>query len=607
MEYLKLRDVLRKTKTIKKQSASRLKCIKIAFLRSYTVEKIIPYLEFYLVDIGFLPQFYFSDYGNCFQETLNTNSGLYNFSPDIIIIARDIRDDSEKLSIKFSSLTSNEVEHEINRLISDTETLVKQLSTNLPSSYIFVHNYTTPQYPSYGIMDYQYTAFQINTFRKMNLKIVSLCEKHKNINIIDVDYLQRYLGTQQSLNDLNWYLDKNPYSQNFLQVLTNEYIKHIKSLTGRVKKCLVLDLDNTLWGGIIGEDGMDGIKIGSSYPGNAFLNFQESILSLYHRGVILSICSKNNIEDVMEVLNEHPEMKLKPKHFTIIKANWEDKAKNLASISKELNIGLDSIVFVDDNLFEIELVKSTLPEVETVLIPKNPSEMSHIINEHAYFDSLFLSCEDKQKSQMYRDEFKRKEAKRKFSHLNEYLDSLNMKVQIHANDKFLIARTAQMTQKTNQFNLTSKRYSEGDILRFVENNNADVITISLKDDIGELGIIGAAILLYNNNEANIDSFMLSCRALGRSVERVLLHTCINFCLKKNIKTIKGQYIQTKRNQQVSSFYQSNGFKQTEHQSYNTKTYILKEESFCKINMPPHFEIINNRDNNESRNRVKESV
>ena len=338
-------------------------------------------------------------------------------------------------------------------------------------------------------------------------------------------------------------------------------MKIIRAAKGKAKKCLILDCDNTLWGGIIGEDGIAKIAIGKTYPGISYRDFQESILNLHNRGVILTICSKNNDNDVLEVLEEHPDMVLRKEHFSVMKINWEDKATNIRAIAQELNIGLDSMVFVDDSDFEVNLVRQRIPEVTTIQLPKDPTAYRDWLDSFGKFDSLSYSKEDGNRNRMYQQEVGRKQIKAQFSEetLDDYYKYLEMEVTISAADKFSIPRVSQLTHRTNQFNLTTRRYSEAEIKELCESGNSDVLQVRLKDRFGDDGIVGAAVLRYSNDECHIDIFLLSCRILGRGVEDALLRACVLMAQGKGCAEILGSYLRTKKNVQVRSFYENHLF------------------------------------------------
>jgi FkbH-like protein len=283
------------------------------------------------------------------------------------------------------------------------------------------------------------------------------------------------------------------------------------------------------------------------------------LLELHARGIILALCSKNNESDVWEVFENNPNMILKREHISIYRINWNDKASNIREIAAELNIGLDSVVFMDDSEFEVGLVKEKLPEVESIRMPKeNPIAYKSIAKSLFLFETPIISKEDKLRGEMYKQQSLRNELKKSTS-IEEYLESLEMNTIIRFADKETLPRAAQQTQKTNQFNLTTKRYSLDDMDAYLQDDNIDILTIQLKDKYGDYGIIGTTIIKYTAATAEIDTLLLSCRALGRKVEDLFLSEIIKLCRKKNKKKVIGTFIPSKKNAQVKSFYQDRGF------------------------------------------------
>ncbi len=360
--------------------------------------------------------------------------------------------------------------------------------------------------------------------------------------------------------------------------------KNLRAINLNRKKCLILDCDNTLWGGVVGEDGTHGIKIGLDYPGICFKNFQKLILELSQKGIILAICSKNNLEDVLDVWRNNPNNLINDKIISAYRINWQDKASNIKSIADELNIGLDSLVFLDDNPIERGLVKELLPEVEVPEFPEKPYDLVNffwkLFNE--YFLTYELTNEDLKKSNQYKENFFRNESKKIFDNLDEYLSSLAIEIDIFsANDSNLL-RIAQMTQKTNQFNLTTKRYTE-DQLRVLISDGAFVFCAQVKDKFGDNGITVAAIITHtDNDQLHLDSYLLSCRILGREIEKVVLLKILTLVNPQNQKFLNATYIPTSKNAQAANFLEKTGFFLTETTSDGAKKYLFDSKENIEI-------------------------
>ncbi len=326
------------------------------------------------------------------------------------------------------------------------------------------------------------------------------------------------------------------------------------------KKCLVLDLDNTLWGGVLGEDGIDGIKLGGDYPGIAFSYWQRSLLELAHNGVILAICSKNNEADVFEAWEKNPAMVLKREHFSAMRINWQDKATNMRELADELNIGMDSMVFLDDNPAERELVKQLLPEVTVPDFPEKPYQLMPFFKDlvESYFRIYEVTSEDRTKAEQYHANALRNAEQARFADFESYLYSLDMQLDINPADEHNLPRIAQMTQKTNQFNLTTRRYVEADVQQRL-NEGWRIYCMSVSDRFGDNGITGTIFLEpVDDVTVNIDLLLLSCRILGKGIEEAFVKTVFNLLRLDGYRRITADYIPTSKNGQTADFYDRMG-------------------------------------------------
>lgn len=536
------------------------KPLRIAFLGNITFGPVLTYFKFLCQAEKMYPIIYSGNYDNVMQDVITPQSELYKFKPEIIIIASKMDMLSKKISFQFNSMDSDERDKEIKHITTFLGEVMRHVRANC-NSIVLVHNFEIPVYPNLGILDYQSREGQVASYRQINQDLIDIVSGFKNIYVLDIDVLQSRVGYNKFNDKRCWHFGKSPYSIEGSQEIAKEYIKFVNSINGKTKKCLVLDCDNTLWGGIVGEDGIGGIFIGDNYPGSAFSEFQHYISELHGRGVLLAICSKNNEKDVLEVFKQHPNMVLREEHFSAMKINWEDKCKNILSIAKELNIGLESMVFLDDNKFEVEMVNKMLPAVCSLKLPEDPALYADFIRSFAFFDSLIISDEDLSRNQMYAADKKRKivMSETGLDNIQDYFRYLEMCVSINRMDDLSVARVSQLTLRTNQFNLTTKRYTEAEV-RELEGEGADVYCVELKDRFGDSGIIGVYILKYTEGKCVIDSFLLSCRALGRKVETVMIGSCLLRAKENGCKDVIGEYKYTDKNQQVQDFYPEHGFK-----------------------------------------------
>ena len=422
--------------------------------------------------------------------------------------------------------------------------------------------------------------------------IYSKSKEDNSIKIIDfTDFTSQY--NIDSLIDWKYFYMSQIVINPKLAVPFNNWFKNkLNAILFLRKKCLVLDLDNTLWGGILGEDGISGIKLGNSYPGNIYLEFQNNIKLASKSGIILAVCSKNNEKDVFDLWDKHTNIILKKDDFSVLKINWNNKADNIIEIANELNIGLDSMVFIDDNPSERALVKLMIPDIEVPEFPKKIYELNKFFKNvyNRYFQVYQLTNEDTKKTEQYKINAKRSDLKKNIS-FDDYIKSLETVVEVQELDDINLNRISQMTNKTNQFNLTTKRYTSEDILS-LKQEGAIIKCISVKDRFGDNGITGLIILIPSENmeEITIDTFLLSCRILGRGVEQTFLKYIINGLIDSEFKVLRSSYIKSNKNQQVESFYNKFGLEEIDSDNgvVNYK-YLLSQ----KHNIDNKVKIINN--------------
>lgn len=564
MKYL---DYVTKSNNISNEIIdNNFKKLNIAILRSFTIETIAPILKVELYKEKIYSNLFIGEYNQYHQELFNATSNLYKFNPNLIIIAIRLEELYPQLISNFLDIKSN-LSQVKNYIINEYRNIIEKAKNDLKCN-IIIHNFMLPYNNYTSLYDFQDTDGQINFLRKLNYELVKLVNQYKGVYLVDVDNTSSLIGKLNIQDKKMWYLSKNPYKYEFYVLLANEYTKYIKAIYGLKKKCIVLDLDNTLWGGIIGEDGLDGIILGESYPGKCYKDFQQQLLKLKNRGVILAICSKNNPEDVDEVFEKHPDMILNMADFACIKANWNDKCTNIKTISEELNIGTDSLVFIDDNPIECELIKQQIPEITVINLSKNPIEYPDLINSLNYFETINLTEEDFHKTDIYKAQINRNILKNSYNNLDDYYKSLEMRVEIKEANSFAISRVAQLTQKTNQFNLTTKRYSENDIKEMLQDNYYKIYYIRVIDKFGDNGITGCCILKkIDDYKLFIDTFLLSCRVMGRNIENAFMSFIYNKAKEGNIKRLIGEYIPTKKNKPVKDFYINTGFIKNENNYY----------------------------------------
>ena len=555
-----------------------LPAVKIAVLRNFTLEPLLPVIagEAYLA--GFHPRFHLGAFDAVQAEVFDPASALYAFAPDLVIVALWLEALSPALTTAFVA-SSETIGAEVERVRADVRALVRALNEHVRAP-VLLNNFPLPAEPTLGILDAQSDAYHVNTVLRLNAELLREAAAARDVAIVDYLRIFAAYGSANLVDERYWHVARAPLAQKALLPLGTEYGKFVRALRGKAKKCLVLDADDTLWGGIVGEDGLAGIRLGPAYPGSAFVALQREILNLHDRGVILALCSKNDEADVLEVLRDHPDSLLKEEHFAARQINWDDKVTNLRRIAAELNIGLDSMVFVEDNPFEAEYVREQLPEVTVLALPPNAyASYRSLLSRPGFFDSLAFTAEDRRKGAMYRENRERKVLEAESHSLSEYLAKLGIEAEIAAPSPIDVPRVAQLTQKTNQFNLTAKRYTEGEIRALAASPDAGVFALKLRDRIADLGLVGVGIVTYAGDSAVVDSFLLSCRALGRGAEDALLAVMVRHALERpGVRRIAGRYVPTAKNGMAEQFYARHGFAARERAADESAWELAAEDA-----------------------------
>ena len=585
MDYFDLYKKL--TQSNKGIGANGVKEFKIAILSSFTVKGIEEILYVKCHDLGVLSSFYIGGYKQYFQEILDENSGLYKFMPDLILLFIDTRSMLEEQYFLPYQISNEQRKDLINSKLKEISLLIKKIKGRL-SSKILLHNFEVPLYSPLGIVENkQYFGF-VESIEALNSRLRELFKTDSQVFIFDYNSFCSKIGKQNIIDYKMYYLADMKIDLKYIPEICDEYLGYIKPLTSLVKKCIVLDLDNTLWGGIIGEDGLNGIKLGPTPEGRPFLEFQKYLLSLFNRGVILAINSNNNLEDVLKVFREHPYMILKENNFAAMQVNWDDKVSNMKRITDEINININSLVFIDDNKFNREIIRSSFPEILVVELPEDHSLYLKTIIEINDFNTLQVSEEDKRKGKIYTEQRKRGEFKKVKADLTEYLKGLEMVVTIEKANPFNIPRISQLTQKTNQFNMTTKRYLEEDIKQLSLDDSFFVVCIKVEDKFGDNGIVGVAVIKKENKKWIIDTFLLSCRVIGRRIEETFLMCIIKHAKKEKARFLKGEFIPTKKNISAKDFFKRNGFKLVDK---NEKLEIWEYDLNNEYKSPDFIKII----------------
>lgn len=563
-------------KNLKKDYSNFTK-VKVAIVADWAIQMLAQALRGYSYEKQLDIEIYEATYDQMEPELLNPESNLYKFEPDYIVLFPC----AEKFHAKYQSESQ---ENRINLWQSESER-IQNLCLNIKNNSdakVLLSNYCELFDGIYGNYAATYTESYVYNQRLLNENIAKLVGDSNYIYLLDILSLQLEYGRKNIFDDKLYYLSKTVFAIDFLPVIAENIIKIINILKGSVKKCIVCDLDNTLWGGVIGDDGIEGIEVGSKGLGQVYSDIQSWVKELSQRGIAVAICSKNNEDTAKEPFNKHKEMILSLNDISLFIANWDDKATNIRKIQKILNIGMDSIVFIDDNPFERNLVKEIIPEITVPDLPKDPALYLSFLKSLNLFETVKISDTDKKRTQQYREEASRNEVKLAASNFDEYLKGLEMKAVSKPFDSFSLPRVAQLSQRSNQFNLRTIRYSEQDVQNMIDSDRFITMTVDLKDRFGEYGIICLVILeKVDENTAFLDTLIMSCRVLKRSVEEYVFNKIVDIAKLSGINTILGEYLPTKKNAMVKNLLEEYDFKLIENNEGATKWQLEVSEYSTK--------------------------
>jgi len=570
---MKLLEIIKKNNILKKINSNNKK-INIKIVSNITLDHLIPYIEYHLNICNHNIECQSTNYDNILQDFLNFKNS------DAIIIFWELKSVFDKIILDNSSLDEKEIKILKNHIKSQLNLIFK----NKPKDTLVIFNY-------FNINSIKHNYFIDEKVNKLCDDLNYFLEKNSPLNFKLVNLNDLYIleGLEKNIN-LNLYKEnKIIYTPKFYYKYSLHITPILLSKFGNFKKVLVLDCDNTLWKGIISEDTEFQIEYDiKTNIGYFFYFVQLYIKSLKNIGAIICICSKNNFKEVNDFISKN-KMILHNEDFTILKINWENKEKNIIDISTELNLSLSSFVFIDDSDFEIDLINKFLPQVHTLKVPQNlkdyPSKFKELFN---YFDFFDTSKEDLTRSKYYKQEKNRTKYKTQFNSIDDFLKSLKINLKVTVNDLENINRLHKMINKTNQFNLTNKRYSYEEILNLINKSNYEIISFSFNDIFGDSGITGLTLIEYKNESACIDLFLMSCRILGRKIEYAFFDYVIDYLKNKKIVILKAKFQYSEKNEQVINFYDNLGMKVLEknnsHKLYhlNILDYKKRNLQFIKI-------------------------
>lgn len=539
---------------------------KIAILGGFTTDGIKKNIELFLLNNGIKPLFYESEYNKYYEDIMFENLSLCDFKPDIIYICT-----SNRNILNGPGMTQSK--EEVDALFSEEIERLSQMwdkARDLFACPIIQNNYEMPLYRLLGNRDVVDYHGLTNFINRLNSFIYGYAQDNEDFFVCDLNYISADYGLREWSNPAHWYMYKYPMKVSAIPYLSYNVANIIKSIFGKNKKALVLDLDNTLWGGVISEDGLEGIKLGPEEPeGQQYSEFQHYIKKLGEIGVLLTVSSKNDKITAMKGLN-HPYSELRPDDFICIKANWEQKDKNIVEIANELGVLTESLVFVDDNPTERLLINESIPEVVTPEM-NLPQNYISILDKSGLFEVTYFSDDDLNRKDMYVNNIQRKTEESQVTNYSDFLLSLSMKAIIKNFEPLYFDRITQLTNKSNQFNLTTKRYTRAEIQCIADDIHYISLYGKLIDKFGDNGIVSIIIGRIEDNVCKVELWLMSCRVLKRNMEYCMMDALVRKCKERKISSIRGFYYPTRKNDMVKELYNDLDFtKISEDESGNTE-------------------------------------
>lgn len=561
-----------------KKDFTQLKKIKIALLGDTATQFLKQGLRGEGFDQSLDLQIWEADFNQIERQVFDPTSELHEYKPEIVIVFQS----THKLMGKYNKLKVEEQSELSANEIESIERIYSALTNNLKCKVVY-YNYTEIDDAVFGNYANKIESSFLFQLRKLNYELMLYASKNSSLYLIDLSTIQNQIGKPNFFQTSIYINTEMVLSIDVIPKVAKRTVDLISILTGKLKKCIILDLDNTMWGGVIGDDGLENIQIGSLGIGKAFSEFQYWIKKLKNRGIIVAICSKNTESVAKEPFEKHPDMILHMEDIAVFMANWENKADNIRQIQRILNIGFDSMVFLDDNPFERNIVRENIRDICVPELPEDPADYLEYLYELNLFETVSFSNEDAKRTKLYQVETKRVSVQQKFTDVDEFLKSLDMVSLVEPFNKFNTPRIAQLSQRSNQFNLRTIRYTENDIEKISKSDDFFTFVFTLEDKFGDNGLICVIILKKEDKQTLfIDTWFMSCRVLKRGMENFVLNTIVDKSVENEYKFLKGEYTPTSKNNMVREHYHNLDFeKKNNYWILDLKEYKQKE-SFIKL-------------------------
>lgn len=552
-------------------SLSPLTPFRLGIVSNATSHFVVPVLVATAARHGIALECIEADYGQAMQAALDPDSSLNRADCDAVLVAIDARGLPLACPPGDSTAAQQAVEAAHAQLLAIRDGFRK---TGGGKTVCILQTLARPVESLFGSFDAALPGTPRRLIDELNRMLAASIAGSDDL-LFDVAHLADTVGLSRFHDPKLWNLAKLPFSSEILPLYADQACRLVAALRGKSKKCLVLDLDNTLWGGVIGDDGLEGILLGQGdATGEAHLEVQRTALALRQRGVVLAVSSKNTDEIARQPFAKHPEMLLREDHIAVFQANWQDKASNIAAIAEELKLGLDSLVFLDDNPVERALVRRLVPEVAVPELPDDPALYGRTLLAAGYFESIAFSAEDKQRADQYQDNARRVALQKQSGDVDGYLASLNMRLTFQPFDDAGRARIAQLINKSNQFNLTTRRYTEPEVALVQRDPSAFTLQVRLADTFGDNGMISVLICRQVEDSWEIDTWLMSCRVLGRKVEQAVLRELTEQARARGVTRLLGRYLPTEKNKLVEQHYEKLGFALVERGADGSSSWQL---------------------------------
>jgi FkbH-like protein len=530
--------------------------VKLALLSDAATQRLVPLLRTLFARQGVNAEIYEAPFDAIELEVYNLNSALYQFQPQAVVVLNAV----QALRADFLRTETNPNTY-ADKTTDRITRIWNAIQANHPAT-ILQSNYALPYERFFGNFDQKVPHSLYTTVASLNTRIAEQARLHASVLICDIESIASWQGRKTWFEDRFWDSAKYFCALDCLPYVANNIVDIVMASLGRGIKCVVTDLDNTLWGGIIGDDGIDGIQISAHGEGEAFHRMQLYLRGLKERGIVLAVCSKNEMANAVLPFEKHPEMVLRREDFAVFIANWNDKAINIRQIKETLNIGYDSIVFLDDNPFERNVVRELVPGVVVPELPEDPADYVRAISELNLFETTSFSAEDAKRTELYQAEATRREEQAGFASLDEFLQSLDMRITVSRFAPFHLPRISQLMQRSNQFNLTTRRLSEIECRALMENETYLPLYAKLSDRLSDHGLISIVTVEAQPESLAIRDWLMSCRVLGRGVENFLMNQVVEHAKNLHLPTITAEYVPTAKNGMVKDFYHQFGFTKT---------------------------------------------